>query len=198
METRDQKTDRRSMRSKMAIIEAVRALALEKDMKDITVTDIVEKANIGRTTFYAHFEDMFDLRRYMFSRLLQQIEEQIEGVLAEQDVPQDIYQSLVPSLALFKIAADKHVQFKLNAEHPQYGLRMLVKPLITRFERQLDDMGVVETPEDISRRMIATYLFNALIALSIDWVLADMPESAETMDRKFQMLAKPTLKLLVD
>ena len=194
METRDQKTDRRSMRSKMMIIEAVRALVLEKDIKDITVTDIVEKANIGRTTFYAHFEDMFDLRRYMFSRLLQQI----EGVLSEQGVSEDKYQSLVPSLALFKIAADKHAQFKLNAEHPQYSLRMLVKPLITRFERQLADMGVVEDPRDISRQMIATYLLNALIALLIDWVLADMPESVETMDRKFQMLAKPTLKLVID
>lgn len=198
METRDQKTDRRSMRSKMTIIGAFAALSLEKDMNDITVTDIVEKANVGRTTFYAHFEDILDLHRYMFSQLWRQIEEQIEAILAEQAAGQDVYQSLVPSLALFKIAASKHAQFKLNAEHPQFGMRMLVQPLIARFEGQLEQMGVAEAREGIPHRRIALYLFNALIALLIDWVRADMPESTETMDRQFQRLAKPTLQLLVD
>lgn len=198
METRDQKTDRRSMRSKMAIIEAFRSLSLEKDANDITVTDIVEKANLGRTTFYAHFEDVLDLRRYMFSLLWQKIEQQIEVILVEQHVSKDQYQCLVPSMALFTIAAEKHAQFKHNAEHPEYGLHMLVQPLINRFEHQLDDMGVVKAQGNISRQMIATYLFNALIALLIDWLLADMPEPIEVMDCKFQILAKPTMNLLLE
>ena len=198
METRDKKMDRRSMRSKMAILDAFASLVLENELKDISVTDIVERANIGRTTFYAHFEDIPDLHRFIFSRLLRQIEEEIENIQADTSNDSGVYQSLIPSRALFTIAVEKHAIFKMNAVTPGAGLDMLVKPLIERFEKQLDDLGATVPPGDISRRMIGTYLFSALIALLIDWVLEDMPEPPEAMDRKFQMLAEPTLQLLID
>ena len=197
METRDMKTDRRSMRSKKAILDALQVLILQKDIKNISVTDIIEQANIGRTTFYAHFEDMADLQRFIFSRLLQQIEQETELWLTRQATPVELYQSLIPSLALFNIAAEKHAIFKTTAESPQYGLKDLITPLIVRFEAQLDDMGISRSQGELSRRMIATYLISGLIALLMDWVREDMPESPEAMDKKFQTLAKPTLKLLV-
>ena len=68
------KLDRRAVRSKRLIIEAWRELVLEKEYKKITVSDIVGRADIGRATFYAHFEDKEDLGRFIFNKLLQQIE----------------------------------------------------------------------------------------------------------------------------
>ena len=197
MKTRDNKTDRRSMRSKKAILDALQVLILQKQIKDISVTDIIQQANIGRTTFYAHFEDMADLQRFIFSRLLKQIEQETELWLANQDKPADIYQSLIPSLALFKIAAEKHAIFKTTAESPHYGLRDLIPPLIIRFETQLDEMGITNPEAAPTRRTIALYLISGLIALLIDWLKHDMPQSPENINKTFQKLAKPNLKLLI-
>lgn len=197
MEMRNKKTDRRSMRSKKAILDAFADLVLEKDIKNISVANIIKRANIGRTTFYAHFEDTANLHSFILSRLLLQLEQEIEQHLVDSDVALGSSQSLIPSLALFKISAEKHAIFKANAETPEVGLGILKKPLIARLEKQLDEMGAPEPQDDISRHMIATYLISALLALLLDWVLEDMPEPPEMIDRTFQLLAEPTLKRLL-
>lgn len=54
--------DRRIQKSKQAIMEAFMALVLEKDLENITIGEIAEKANVNRGTIYLHFTDKYDLR----------------------------------------------------------------------------------------------------------------------------------------
>lgn len=191
------KPDRRALRSKRLIVGALRELILEKDYKKISVSDIVERADIGRATFYAHFEDKDDLGKFMFGQLMAQIENEIQIILDKSDEPDNAYQKLVPSLALFCIAAEKHRWFRLNATNPEFGLGMLVKPLVDRMEAQLDNIAFTGSSDEVPRRISATFLISALISLLSDWVLDDMPSSPETMDRMYQTLAKPTLNRLL-
>ena len=191
------KVDRRAMRSKRLIIEAWRELLLEKDDKEITVSDIVKRADIGRATFYAHFEDKTDLGKYLFNQLLMQIEQEIQAILNESELQDNQYQHLVPSLALFRIAEVKHRWFKLNATNPQSGLTMLIPPLVKRLETQLDSLDRPDNLDELPRRMAATYLVSGLIALLTDWVVSDMPRSPEEMSKIYQNLALPTLNRLL-
>ncbi|MFS0655285.1 TetR/AcrR family transcriptional regulator [Bacillus sp. 179-C3.3 HS] len=56
-----EKNDPRILRTRQLIVDAFISLASEKDFNYITVRDIAEKATINRATFYAHFEDKFEL-----------------------------------------------------------------------------------------------------------------------------------------
>ena len=49
---------RSAIRSRRLIREAYTALLKEKDLSKITVTDIVNRADINRATFYAHYPDV--------------------------------------------------------------------------------------------------------------------------------------------
>lgn len=48
--------DRRQRKTKIAIFHAFTSLLAQKDYSQITVGEIIERADIGRATFYAHFE----------------------------------------------------------------------------------------------------------------------------------------------
>src|SRR5260221_2026521 len=54
---KQQKTDRRSQRTYRLVSSAFAELVVEKPYEEILVQDILDRADIGRTTFYAHYFD---------------------------------------------------------------------------------------------------------------------------------------------
>lgn len=53
---------------KQTIAQAAKTLLMEKNVKRLTVKDIVEECQITRQAFYYHFEDIPDLFRWMLKR----------------------------------------------------------------------------------------------------------------------------------
>src|SRR5687767_441176 len=97
--TRLKKSDRRSRRSRRLIVDALLALMLEKRFDRITVQEIIDRADVGRTTFYAQFRNKEDV--------LESELERVFGLLHEQHLAsaEDSADELLPSLELFR-----HVQ----------------------------------------------------------------------------------------
>lgn len=60
---------RSSIRSKKMIISALADLLQEKPLDKITVTDVVNRAQINRGTFYAHFADVPDVIHHLIGSL---------------------------------------------------------------------------------------------------------------------------------
>ncbi len=57
----EQKPDRRVQRTRQLLREAFRGLLHDKPYDAITIQDITERANVGRTTFYLHYDSKDDL-----------------------------------------------------------------------------------------------------------------------------------------
>lgn len=64
------KTDPRILRTRKLIMDSFVELSAEKEFKDITIKDITTEAMINRSTFYYHFEDIYDLLEKALSEVL--------------------------------------------------------------------------------------------------------------------------------
>ncbi|MGA8029507.1 MAG: TetR/AcrR family transcriptional regulator, partial [Bryobacteraceae bacterium] len=55
------KTDRRILRTRDTLGDALFALMKEKSFDDISVQEVLDRAGVGRSTFYTHYRDKEDL-----------------------------------------------------------------------------------------------------------------------------------------
>ncbi|MEH7504184.1 TetR/AcrR family transcriptional regulator [Neobacillus drentensis] len=70
----EKSTDRRIIRTKLLIRDALTELMEEKGFEGITVRDLTEKAAINRGTFYLHYHDKYDLLEQSEAEILTEIE----------------------------------------------------------------------------------------------------------------------------
>ena len=55
-----------SQNTKKALAESLKKFMKKKPFSKITVSELVTDCNINRKTFYYHFEDIYDLLKWMF------------------------------------------------------------------------------------------------------------------------------------
>src|SRR5690242_21361723 len=88
------KHDRRSERTRQMLGDALLALMQERRYADLTVQDILDRANIGRSTFYAHYWDKDDLLASTIQRMIEALSRQVDRGAGDAA-------TLLPSLGLF-------------------------------------------------------------------------------------------------
>src|SRR5215218_9787371 len=80
-------TDRRIQRTRQLLLDALSALILEKGYEAMTVQDVIDRANIGRSTFYVHFQDKEDLLLKGVETLWSALEQHLrEAVPVEENI----------------------------------------------------------------------------------------------------------------
>ena len=80
-----EKQDRRSLRTRQMIFDSMLVLLRKKQYSSITVQDIIKEANIGRSTFYSHFETKEDLISSYLDILFSHLDMQINNLGEEQE-----------------------------------------------------------------------------------------------------------------
>lgn len=75
----EKKEYRSAVRSRRMIRQAFMELLQEKDFSKITVTDIVKRADLNRSTFYAHYPDVYGVVEELQNEILEKSLAMIEG-----------------------------------------------------------------------------------------------------------------------
>jgi len=183
---KQQKTDRRSQRTYRLVSSAFAELLSEKPYDEILVQDILDRAGIGRTTFYAHYFDKEDVLDSMIAEQLEMFTHQIAHAPARQRV--------LPSLELFEhIYHSPNQQFRAlmrsRAGEPLW--EALQTALCRAIEPALCTLCAEKRSPSIPLPVVSQYLAGAFLTLLKWWLEASMPYPPEQMESIFQQLALP-------
>lgn len=179
------KQDRRSQRTRQLVTSAMMDLLAEKRYEEITVQDILDRAGIGRSTFYSHYFDKEDVH----TSILEEMIERMRRQLSEKPAGQEI----VPSLELFQHIYQERPHFLAAMGSPS-GERMweMMQSALSNMSEQALLAAREGTNQPlIPLSVVSQYLAGAFLNLLKWWVKAGMPYPPEEMDRIFQQLALP-------
>ena len=189
---RPEKSDRRSRRSRRLIIDALLALMLEKRFDRITVQEIIDRADVGRTTFYAQFRNKEHVLESELERVFALLHAQH---LASAEEPAD---QLLPSLGLFRHVQEQQPLYPALvrglASDPHYlAVHRLLRD---RAAEQLALAGGSRTL-GVPPEIVADYLAGTLLTLVHWWLDHGSPYSPEQMEAFFQQLVMPGVRTLL-
>ena len=177
------KNDRRSQRTRRALGDALVELMMTKGYDAISIKDIIEQANVGRSTFYSHYTDKDEL-------FVSQLDRVVE--LLSRHVPQESPNGnpFFPSLGLFQHIQEQWKLYKILAWGSGVDVltRHLQKSLSEKIEQRLLAGGqTYEVPVSV----IANFLSGSFLSLIKWWLDNKMMYSPEQMDEMFRKLALP-------
>jgi AcrR family transcriptional regulator len=173
--------DRRIVRTQQALTQALVDLIQEQRYETITVQDITERANVGRSTFYVHYLDKDDLLTSTFTQMLDELFTHLHppGEAAGQPV--------VPLSAFF---AHVHGHASLYKALVRGGGIDLIhktgqRHLSTIIEGRLQaHPALIHDP--VRRSLIAAYLAGNIFTMLAWWITHDQPYPPEQMEAFFQ------------
>ena len=179
--------DRRIQKTRQILLEALISLILEKGYEAITVQNIIDRANVGRSTFYSHFENKEHLLLAGYSSFKQLIEEGI--ATDEKSTTQPginflaLYQHVSGNLRLARAILGKK-SGDLLAAHLKYILA----------EKVLQYLSQTGQKDDMMMNLVADASGAAMVSLMMSWIEMETPFSTGIMAEKSQTLLTNLLR----
>ena len=181
--------DRRTAYSKKAIRESLLSLMRDKPLNKITVREICERADVNRSTFYAYYEDIYDLHRAILKEYFhcqhRIIEEGKRLLRAHPDITAltvaDFYDFF---LLYFGIVMENRELFTfVFNQNSDSSIHVNMRKL---FYRQLIGLLPEDTPEKIRDAFYASFIFvsGGVTFLLMEWLNGGCRMPVETLAKR--------------
>ena len=181
--------DRRIPRTRGMLQHALTSLILKKGYEAITIQDICDEANVGRSTFYAHYSNKDDLKRSGFEHLRKQL---VDRQKEAQATPGDIKdRSFGFSLTMFEHARD-HIDLYRALVGGRGGAVSLgqIRQILSDLVRNEFAATVGKNSADtIPRELIVQYVVGAYMAVLTWWLDEGAKLPPKRLDAIFRRLA---------
>ena len=171
--------DRRVVRTRRTLHEALMSLTLEKGYAAVSVGDICEAANVGRSTFYAHFPNKDALLRSGMHNLR-------EMLVARQRAASD-EAAFGFSIAMFEHARSHRDLHGALAGGSAIAIDAVREILAELVRKELASAGS-GSGGDIPRELVTQYVVGAFMAVVGWWLDGGAKLSADQVDAMFRRL----------
>lgn len=180
--------DKRIVKSKKAMKEALLALMQENDFKEISISDIVRLADLNRGTFYKHYQFKEDLLSEIIDEVITDLVDSFRDPYKNKEVLE------VDKLTTSAIKIFDHVSKYSNF----YALIVQTNALVgfqQKFCNVLKDLTLNDITDSlpnvkIDRELHASYQAYAILGLIIEWVNGGFKYSSSYMAEQLLQIIK--------
>jgi AcrR family transcriptional regulator len=177
--------DLRAQRSRRWLYEALLQLMKEKPFRDIQITEIADRAQVARPTFYLHYHSKEELLLSQVDVVFAEFLNELTATIAFGDYDRKKYSILVfqywernAEILRMVIKADLHEEFR---ERLRKYFLLAISQLTSRAEGPNADK--------LTREFIIDFESGGAYQLLTQWISRGMPYSAEQMGSLFYQLA---------
>lgn len=184
------RTDRRVTRTRTLLRGALMSLMTEKAYDAITVQDILDRADVGRSTFYTHYRDKEEL-------LISGMDDILHSLILTLEHPDHCdHQKILSTEPLFQHAQEEFLLHKaiMGGQGINLMIRKIQRHLGHHVEEELKKWLHDEQIPTIPLPLLGHHVASALLTLLRWWFDNNKPYTPAKMDDIFQKLVMPGIR----
>lgn len=151
-----------TMMTKKALAASLKKFMENRPLSKISIRDIIEDCGVNRKTFYYHFQDIYDLVKWMFEEEAIEVVKQYDLIIDYQDAIRFTLDYVEKNKHICNCTIDAMGRDELKRFFKNDFLNLMAKII----DRLSEEMTV---PEDFKTFLINFYT-ESLAALLIDWI----------------------------
>ena len=181
--------DRRVARTRESLHRALFSLILKRGYDAITVEEICATANVGRSTFYAHYTGKDDLKRSGLEDLRRRLIAEHKAALAAPEGGKD--RRLSFSLTLFEHARDHIDLYRalVGTHGGAIALDTVRRTIADLVRSELAATAGVDSADAVPRELVVQYVVGAYMAVLTWWLDTGAKLPPQRIDALFRRLA---------
>lgn len=167
-----------SEQTKQQLAAALKTLMERKPLDKITISELTAICKIRRQSFYYHFEDIFDLVRWMFENEAVSLLKQQEGALLWKEGLLQLFRYLEENRAVCLCALKS-----VGREHIRRFFEADIYAIIHRTIEQLgEEIGVRSRLDSfVDVELLTHFYVVSLAALLESWLLGEIERTPEQL-----------------
>lgn len=169
-----------SEQTKQQLASALKTLMAQKPMDKITIADLTGICRIRRQSFYYHFEDIYDLLRWMFQNEAVSLLRQHEGTLLWQEGLLQLFRYLEENREVCLCALNS-----MGRSHIKRFFEADIYNIIHHTVEQLGNKIGASSPSDsmTDMEMLTHFYVVALAGMIESWLLGEIHRTPEELIR---------------
>lgn len=177
MNNMEHNKDKRVIRTKALLIRSLSALMKQKNIKDITVKELCEYADINRGTFYFHYKDIYDMLDSIEQELSEKFLQIFQKYNSEtnEDFPYPLF------LEIFKLVDDNAELFRVLIG-PNGDISFIMKIFkLYNIHCLQSEFNKLSPQFSMNQVYYSNFILYGCVGLIEQWLSRDTKESPEKM-----------------
>ena len=174
----EKRTYATSDQTKHALASALKELMAQKPIDKITIHDITERCGIRRQNFYYHFEDVYDLMRWMFQEEAVSLLRQHEGTLLWQEGLLQLFRYIEENKAVC-LCALRSVGREHLKRFFETDIHAIIHRTVEQFGHEVGAISAGATESDVE--LVTHFYVVALTGMLESWLLGEIDRTPEEL-----------------